>query len=230
MSTGEEIKPYYQDNWVTIYHCDCFEIMPQLKMVDHVITDPPYTQRVSDGARTGRVEKLLVTFDGIDGLEPQIAKICLEKVRRWCIIFCAFEQVGIYSDAAGKAYVRVGVWRKLDATPQFSGDRPAMCGEACVILHGAEKKKWNGGGYPAYWECLTERNRLGHPTPKPLKLIKTIMLQFTDPEETIVDPFMGSGTTLRSAKDLQRKAIGIEIEEKYCEIAAKRMSQEVLPL
>ena len=68
-----------------------------------------------------------------------------------------------------------------------------------------------------------------HPTQKPVRLMRWCLGFFQD-ADTVLDPFMGSGTTLRAAKDLQRKAIGIEIEEKYCEIAAKRMAQEVLPL
>jgi site-specific DNA-methyltransferase (adenine-specific) len=76
------------------------------------------------------------------------------------------------------------------------------------------------------WNNATEEN--GHPCPKPLPVIKWIVSRVSLEGETIIDPFMGSGTTLRAAKDLGRKAIGIEIEERYCEIAAKRMSQEVM--
>lgn len=68
----------------------------------------------------------------------------------------------------------------------------------------------------------------GHPWPKPLRLMKKLIRHWSNQDGTILDPFMGSGTTLRAAKDLGRKAIGIEIEERYCEIAAKRMAQEVL--
>jgi len=74
------------------------------------------------------------------------------------------------------------------------------------------------------------REALAHPTQKPEELMRRLIRFFTTPGDTILDPFMGSGTTLRAAKDLGRKAIGIEIEEKYCEIAAKRMAQAVLPL
>ncbi len=75
----------------------------------------------------------------------------------------------------------------------------------------------------------SEKN--GHPCPKPFILWEKLLLRGSPLKgQTIIDPFMGSGTTLRAAKDLGRKAIGIEIEEKYCEIAAKRMEQEVLPL
>lgn len=70
-----------------------------------------------------------------------------------------------------------------------------------------------------------------HPTQKPIKLMKwCLSFRWTKDCHTILDPFMGSGTTLRAAKDLGRRAIGIEINEKYCEIAAKRLEQEVLPL
>lgn len=69
-----------------------------------------------------------------------------------------------------------------------------------------------------------------HPTTKPLGLVSRFVSLFSEAGETILDPFMGSGTTLRAAKDLGRKAIGIEIEERYCEIAARRLEQEVLAL
>jgi len=69
-----------------------------------------------------------------------------------------------------------------------------------------------------------------HPSPKPVALIGDLLLVATEPGETVLDPFMGSGTTLRAAKDLGRKAIGIEIEERYCEVAAKRLAQEVMAL
>jgi len=89
--------------------------------------------------------------------------------------------------------------------------------------------RWNGGGRHAVWTELKVANNL-HPTEKPLSLLRRLLLLFSDAGEMILDPFMGSGTTLCAAKDLGRRAIGIEIEERYCEIAAKRLAQEMLPL
>lgn len=85
-----------------------------------------------------------------------------------------------------------------------------------------------GGGRHAFWTFPKGQNTSGHPTGKPIGLFTSFIQDFTEMGETVLDPFMGSGTTLRAAKDLGRKAIGIEIEEKYCEIAVKRLAQEVL--
>lgn len=222
--------PYYDDGrGIVIYNSDCRDILPHLPQVDLVLTDPPFTQRTSDGARTdkGGAPKAWISFGGIDGQEADYVGLMLQRARRWTIAFCAFEQLRTYADAAGDSWIRSGVWRKPNATPQFTGDRPAMCGEAVAIMHGPGRKRWNGGGYPAYWEYPTETERHGHPTPKPIGLMRDIVSQFSDEGDLILDPFMGSGTTLVAAKQLGRRAIGIEIEEKYCEIAAKRLAQEV---
>lgn len=225
------MKPYYDHAGITIYHGDCREILPTLPKVDLVLTDPPYGERTNRGARNNAGNKSPITYAPMDArLVCELIPAWIEIARRWVIVWYDIESIGQMAASAPDAYIRAGFWRKPDATPQFTGDRPAMAGEACAIFHRPGKKRWNGGGRPAYWEAYTERERLGHPTPKPPKLFTAILTQFSDEGETILDPFMGSGTTLRAAKDLGRKAIGIEIEEKYCEIAARRLEQECLPL
>ena len=95
------------------------------------------------------------------------------------------------------------------------------------------RSAWNGGGKHGVFIFNKGENggiRNEHETQKPLKLIKELAELFSNAGQTILDPFMGSGTTLRAAKDLGRKCIGIEISREYCDIAIRRLQQEVLPL
>jgi DNA modification methylase len=101
--------------------------------------------------------------------------------------------------------------------------------EAVIIATKGQRKTWNGGNNRSnileFQKVIPQAG--DHPTPKPESLMRQLIEDNSNPEDLTLDPFMGSGTTLRAAKDLGRKAVGIEIEEKYCEIAAKRLSQEV---
>lgn len=129
--------------------------------------------------------------------------------------------------ALGLDYVRACVWDKVDSAPQFTGDRPAAAAEAIVCAHQRGKKRWNGGGARNVFRHAVngERGAKPHPSTKPEPLMRELVSLFTDPGETILDPFMGSGTTLVAAKRLGRKAIGIERELKYCQIAVERLRQ-----
>lgn len=106
--------------------------------------------------------------------------------------------------------------------------------ESIVTCHAPGKSSWNGGGRRGYLEHSVDANFSRtpryHETQKPEPLMAELVTLFTDDGDTILDPFMGSGTTLVAAKRLARKAIGIEINEAYCEMAAKRLAQRVLPL
>ncbi len=241
------MTPYYQDDAVTIYHGDCREILPGFDSFDHLITDPPYSSHTHakqwiSSALSDKGDKRACTAHkglGFDSLTEEIqAFICSEASRlvgRWDLAFCDIESIHLWKDAFLKAeldYVRACIWDKVDSAPQFTGDRPAASCEAIVCAHKPGKKRWNGGGRRNVFRHAVngEKGAKPHPSTKPLPLMLEILSLFSDPGETILDPFMGSGTTLRAAKDLARKAIGIELEEKYCEIAARRMSQEVLAL
>lgn len=253
------LAPYYEQDGITIYHGDCLEALDEMvpsvtretSAVDHVITDPPYAQRVYDAARgLQRVEMtqaeqrrrgraLMQMADGVignvDAILPSIAAIVGRVVKRWAIVFSDVETCFRWRqelEIAGLRYVRTGAWVKPDAMPQMSGDRPAVGFEPCTIAHAPGPMRWNGGGRQAVWTYNTAKGsgRPDHPCPKPESLMLHLVSDFTDEGETILDPFMGSGTTLVAAKRLGRKAIGIELNEQYCEIAAKRLSQGALPL
>ncbi|MGE3705709.1 MAG: site-specific DNA-methyltransferase [Vicinamibacterales bacterium] len=253
------MTPYYERGGITIYHGDCLEVLPTLGPVDHVITDPPYARDVyvriglpntkagsgtparllgesfslNNGARLGQLAAGAIgAID--DMIEPCAAEFA-RLVRRWCLVFSDVESCHLWRAAledGGMRYVRTGAWVKPDAMPQMSGDRPATGFEPCTITHAKGPMRWNGGGHAAVWTHNTSKgaDRPDHPCPKPLPLMRELVSLFTDAGELILDPFMGSGTTLRAAKDLGRRAIGIELEEKWCEVAAKRLEQQVLAI
>ena len=222
------MTPYYDDGkGIVIYHGDCREILPGLPKVDHVICDPPYDAKTHNGARYGfRETSSRIPFAPLD--VPEAVPVLLAAAKAWVVAFCALEMYGAYKAAAGDCWVRAGFWRRTNGVPQFSGDRPGQPGEGIAIMHaGSVKKCWNGNGKHGFWEFPIVSGGQ-HPTTKPEKLMLSLVTDFTETGDTIADPFMGSGTTLVAAKNLGRRAIGIEIEEKYCEIAAKRLAQGVL--
>lgn len=229
------MTPYYADDAVRLYHGDCLESLP--RPVDHVITDPPFTQRTSEKSRSGAIgdgyvgiRDRRIGFDGIDGQEGELVALFL-AANRWVIAFCALEQIGAYAAAAGPAWVRGTVWHRTNSAPQFTGDRPGQACEGIAIMHREGRKRWNRGGTSLLYvgptvNAVSDQDRgTGHPTAKPLWLMVAIVADFTDEGETILDPFAGSGTTGVAAKLNGRKAILIEKNERYCEIAAKRLRE-----
>lgn len=242
----EKLIPYYTDEAVTIYHGKWEEIFFALEQVDHVITDPPYSEHThkkqwigaaltEDGnPRVGTAHSEL-GFDPITQREAeQFAAVVKVQCKRWALMFCDLESIAMWKGAVERAeldYVRACIWDKVDSAPQFTGDRPAASAEGIVIASQPGRKKWNGGGRRNVFRYAVNGPQKGakpHPATKPEGLMGELVALFTDPGDLIIDPYMGSGSTLRAAKDLGRRAIGIEEKEKWCEVAARRMSQEVL--
>lgn len=197
------IKPYYDQNGITIYHGDCREILPALPKVDLVLTDPPYgIGRVMKGGK-GQGHWTLLAYGNEWDKEAPDLKFMMEAANNFVIWGGNY-----FPLPPSRCWF---VWDKMNAVPTMgqcelawtSADRPIQ-----VIHHPVGK------------------NNFGHPTEKPFKVMQWSITE-SRTEGTILDPFMGSGTTLRAAKDLGRKAIGIEIEEKYVEIAIRRLGQEV---
>ncbi len=233
---------YYSDDSVTLYHGDAFEILPTLadRSVDCVITDPPYSERTHEGTRSNsgaakrhgnRVLSGSFGFDSIteDALRTGLAD-CGRVSRGWVVATLDYRHAFALEQAPpnGLRMLRIGVWVKPTPMPQISGDRPGQGWEAIAFLHRDDlRPTWNGGGRSGVWHYRSEQKE-GHPTAKPLPMVSDWVRLFTDPGDLILDPFAGSGTTLRAAVDNGRKAIGIEEHEPYCELIAKRLAQGVL--
>ena len=219
---------YYRTELGVLYCGDCLEIMPQLEPVDLVLTDPPYDKFTHQGAlhKSEKYKEFGICFDELK--EPEkLLNLCLCNSKAWVLIFCSLEMLGKYKEFTPDKYVRGGVWDRICNAPQISGDRPAQAVEGIAILHSVRKNmKWNGGGKAAIWRYLVERNHKKHPTQKPLYLFQDLILKFSFSNSVVLDCYLGSGITAIACERLNRKWIGIEIEEKYCEIAAKRIEME----
>ena len=215
---------------ITLYHADCRDVLPLLETgsVDLVLTDPPYDQKTHLGARYGfRATSSEIPFPPLEDI-PGLVGDLLRVSRRWVIAFCSLEMFGSYKQAAGECWIRAGLWRRPNGVPQFTGDRPGQPAEGLAIMHNPGSKRWYGGGKHGFWVHNIQQHGRFHPTEKPIGLISELLADFSSAEETILDPFAGSGTTGRACKDLGRRCIMVEIEEKYCDIAARRLEQGVL--
>lgn len=236
------MKPYYEDDAVTLYHGDCREVLATMedRSVDCVITDPPYSDRThemtrsnSQGARRhgNRVLSGSFGFDSVTDVE--VCDLLAEAgriSRGWVVANVDYRHAFGFDAAppAGLRLLRIGVWVKTNPNPQISGDRPAQGWESIAYLHRTDvRPSWNGGGRAANF-ILGSDQKTGHPTSKPLVMVAQFVRWFSKPADTILDPFAGSGTTLRAAKDEGRKAIGVELDERYCELIAKRLAQDTL--
>ena len=238
-----------------MHHGDCLAVMAEMpdRSVAHVITDPPYEAEAHTKARrslkdatqkrgaknTGEVRRidqpLEISFGAMTMELREASADQFERLAdRWVIAFCQVEAVAIWRGAlvsAGLDWIRGGVWRKPDGAPQFTGDRPGQGFECLAIAHRLGRKKWNGGGRHAFWSCPLEHERggggkAGHPTIKPTALMLALVADFTDPGETILDPFAGSGTTGVACLRLGRQFVGIEKDEKYFALACERLRAE----
>jgi site-specific DNA-methyltransferase (adenine-specific) len=224
---------------------DAFEVLRRLPgdCISHTIADPPYDNRTSRNARThagaiwGKGTALRATRKGrrfvpFDGMQPgAILGSVLPVTRRWSVLFCSLEQLGEYAQAASTAWVRAGIWYRIGGAPQFSGDRPAQGAEGVAIVHPPGRRHWNGGGGAAVWEY--PRAAMGahgaervHPTQKPVELMIELVEQFTDPDDVVLDPFCGSGTTGLACLRTGRRFIGIEINARWAKVARQRLQAE----
>lgn len=205
---------------------DILPALPQ-KSVGVVLTDPPFDEKTHQGARTNLASGVVnaIHFDPLESVAALVSTL-LPLAQRWAICFCALEQLGEYKAADRPAWIRSGVWNKPDGTPQLTGDRPAQGAEGIAIMHPPGRKRWNGGGNRAVWTHGVERADRAHPTQKPIALMLDLVSDFTEPDELILDPFFGVGSTGAAALRLGRRVLGIEINEEFARIARERLEAE----
>ena len=205
-------EPYYHDEkaGITIYHGDCRDVLPTLAPVDLVLTDPPYG----------------IASVWVGGSRHGWGKADADKAVRneWDAAPPTNEEIASVVAQGRDAVVWGGNYFAL---PPSRGWLVWNKPERNFTLAEAELAWTTRDNVIRVFDANRSDVGREHPTQKPIALMRWCLGFFPD-ATTILDPFMGSGTTLRAAKDLGRKAIGIEIEERYCEIAVKRLAQEVL--
>ena len=224
------MTPYFERDGITIYHGDCRDVLPSIYA--HVmVTDPPYGVNLGahGSAKDKRTQHVLVkgayasyddTPENFDLVVAPAIRAGLAIVGR-AAVFCAGHMLWRLppADAIGGVFL-----------PAAQGRNPwGFNSFAHCALYGAAPDLHKGARAIGIRSTAAASNT-EHPCAKPIEWMRWAIALTSRQGEIVVDPFMGSGTTLRAAQDLGRRAIGIEIEERYCEIAAKRLDQMVLPL
>ena len=207
---------------------DAYAAMRDTRGHDCIITDPPYTAHVQanllSSTINGSVKKVAAGFAPLADYDWVAGAVA--NTPRWSLFFCALEQLGEYRSADVEHHIRSGIYCKMRAMPQLSGDRPGARCEGVAIFHGDAKKKWNGKGTHAYWLAMPEhRKETEHPTAKPTLLAMRLVELFSDPGETVFDPFAGTGAIGRACALLGRNYIGCDNHEPYVEKANYRIEE-----
>jgi site-specific DNA-methyltransferase (adenine-specific) len=195
------LNPYYEHNGIVIYNGDCRDILPSLKPVDVVVTDPPYGCGKADWDDTFPLQwyalarplaEMIVIITGSSGLKDSIGLVGDDFID----VIAARNMNGMTRGPLG-----FGNWL------------------AAVVAKGKPPQGIN------CFDFVVSAEKPNHPSPKPFPYMRALLSRLGG--GTFIDPFMGSGTTLLAAKDLGCTAIGVDLNESYCEMAAKRLSQEV---
>jgi site-specific DNA-methyltransferase (adenine-specific) len=222
-------KPYYEHAGVTIYHGDCRDVLPYLE-ADALVTDPPYgvelgvgkdmrggSPRLRHGLAKAAYAGFGDTYEELLSTVVPAVELALAIVKRGALFSGPHLQDFPKATAIGGVYCPVGAGRHQWGFKTFLP----------VLFYGVDPRL-HKGAQPNTIKSTRKAEPNEHPCPKPIEWMRWLIDRVALSGEIVLDPFAGSGTTLRAAKDLGYRAIGIEIEERYCEIAAKRLAQEVL--
>lgn len=207
------MKPYYEHAGIVIYHGDCRAIIPNVA-AESLVTDPiwPGCENV---------------FPGIDAFGLLNDALSLVKAYRLAIhLGCDSDPRFLLAVPDRWKFFRVCT---LDVARVGYKGRLLMTGDNAYLFGEPPASRPGAHVIPGrIMDADGSGKQADHPCPRKLNHVAWLVRWWSEPGDLVLDPFMGSGTTLVAAKNLGRKAIGIEIEEKYCEIAAKRLSQEVM--
>lgn len=211
-------EPFYVDDAVTIYHGDCRELLSEMKQAELGLTDPPWPLS----------RELMVGSLDAHALWASVAPHL--RVRRLLIWLPTHADPRPYlTPLEAWPYLRLLYVRR--ALPSYYG-RVLMDGEVIHALGEWPAARKGRMVIPGGMEVTSRANEreqgAPHPGRRNLRVARWLVHWWSDPGDLVLDPFAGSGTTLRAAKDLGRRAIGIEIEERWCELAVRRLAQEVL--
>jgi len=237
------MKPYWRSEefGLEIYLGDCLEIMPQLERgFDLCLTDPPYGTNEEDAAKVWKVAGAFVEFD-IDWdteLPSEAIELALRLVAPGgaAVVWTDGKQVGTMwtiFQKAGLNPLQLVYWRKANPPPK---PRKNFCSAVEAAVFGRQSDGpvlwWGGGGvtHNVFETPLVGNKADRHPTEKPLPLFGWLVETLCKPGGSVIDPFLGSGTTLVACYRLGRKGVGIEISEEYCELATKRLGKEIAQL
>lgn len=218
------MKPYYEEAGIAIYHGDCREILPHVE-ADVLVTDPPYGVDIGTSDDKRRDHKLVKgsydgfhdTYDYFVTVVVPALNLALDRCRRGAVFTGPHIHEQRKPDAIGGVFCPSAVARHCWGFKSFLP----------ILLYG-QAPALNAGSKATALRSTETASCADHPVSKPLGWMTWLVDLVSLPGETILDPFLGSGTTLRAAKDLGRRAVGIEQSERYCEIAARRLAQQTL--
>jgi DNA modification methylase len=228
------MTPYYDEGGITIYHGDCLEILPTLRResIDLVLTDPPFFMPAQHYATRKKWQRSWGDTSILATWWRQVVEATVPLLRPtgYFLSFCDDESYPVfYPD----------LYRRFDILAALVWDKGGI-GMGATWRHSHEfiiaarwaESEWFGGA--ARSDVLRVRpvpspNR-NHPVDKPIGLLCQLIEPTTRSNGVILDPFIGGGSTLDAARQLGRRAIGIEVEESYCERVATRFAQGVLVL
>lgn len=229
------MKPYFQDEVVTIYHGDCREILPTISGAHCIVTDPPYVFGMASTHQEGKAGgwgDMMNAASFYAGLLHEFSRLVKNRNgAAW--VFNSWRSFPVLARASFEARWPIEsllVWDKEWIGP--GGQRGLRPSYEVAALFCTDGFSFSDRGQPDIMRCKWHpgNRESEHPAEKPVPLLRKLIERSTPEDGFVIDAFCGSGSTLVAAKQVGRKAVGIEIEERYCELAAKRMAQDVLPL